>query len=224
MTDYPSPNSFSTSPYGNPYDNPYGNPNGSAAYPLNNQTPVQPPLEVSEPFNGKNSLYRTQCNSDTGSFSALLFIFGIGVAIVVIYNGIKNDDSTSLLFALIPLLFAVIGIIFGICTNLYVTISISPTFGTIIINTKKMCFCLNKQVIIQINDIQQIIVERDPFKTVQQGKVRYRVFGVTFKLVDGREVVGFTKIMDKHGEGKGVFQFLRNSLPTRIAYSGDLTN
>ena len=54
MTDYPSPNSFSASPYGNPYDNPYGNPNGSAAYPLNNQTPVQPPLEVSEPFNGKN--------------------------------------------------------------------------------------------------------------------------------------------------------------------------
>jgi len=87
-----------------------------------------------------------------------------------------------------------------------------------------MCFCLNKKVVIQINDVQQIIVQRDPFKTVQQGKVRYSVFGVTFKLVDGREVVGFTKIMNKNKEGKSVFEFLRNSLPARIAYSGDLTN
>ena len=216
MTDYPSQNSLNTAPYADPLTS------GSTAYPPNNQTPVQVPLQVNQPNYGKNAFYKTPCNFITGCIVVSFFIAGIGASVLMIVVGISSGQTEMIFFGLIPLLFAVIATILGSCSSLYVTINISPTFGNIIINKKKMCFCFNKQEILQINDVQQLIVQTDPHTTYEINGVQYNAFEVIFKLSDGREVVGCSGIIDKNGEGRRAFQIIRDSLPPKIGYGGNL--
>ena len=216
MTDYPSQNMMNTAPYADPLTS------GSTAYPLNNQAPVQAPLQVNQPNYGKNAFYKTPCNFITGCIVVSFFIAGIGASVLMIVIGISSGQTEMIFFGLIPLLFAVIATILGSCSSLYVTINISPTFGNIIINKKKMCFCFNKQEILQINDVQQLIAQTDPHTTYEKNGVHYNAFKVIFKLSDGREVVGCSGIIDKNGEGRRAFQIIRESLPPKIGYGGNL--
>ena len=216
MTDYPSQNMMNTAPYADPLTS------GPAAYPLNNQTPVQPPIQVNQPIYGKNAFYKTPCNFITGCIVVSFFIAGIGASVLMIVVGISSGQTEMIFFGLIPLLFAVIATILGSCSSLYVTINISPTFGNIIINKKKMCFCFNKQEILQINDVQQLIVQTDPHTTYEINGVQYNAFEVIFKLSDGREVVGCSGIIDKNGEGRRAFQIIRDSLPPKVGFGGNL--
>ena len=216
MTDYPSQNSLNTAPYADPLTS------GPAAYPLNNQTPVQPPIQVNQPIYGKNAFYKTPCNCITGCIVVVFFIVGVGASVLMIVNGISSGETEEIFFGLIPLLFAVIATIIGSCTSLYVTINISPTFGNIIINKKKMCFCFSKQEILLIDDVQQVIVQTDPHTTYTINGVHYNAFEVIFKLSGGREVVGCSGIIDKNGEGRRAFQMIRESLPPKIGYGGNL--
>ena len=130
MTDYPSQNSLNTAPYADPLTS------GPAAYPLNNQTPVQPPIQVNQPIYGKNAFYKTPCNFITGCIVVSFFIAGIGATVLMIVLGISSGETKMIFIGLFPLLFAVIATILGSCSSLYVTINISPTFGNIIINKK----------------------------------------------------------------------------------------
>ena len=149
MADYPpSQNSGYSSVYGDPLAS------GSTAYPLNNQATVQPPLEVSQAVAGKNGFYKTPCNCITGCIVVSFFITGVGVFLFMLVMGISSGETEQILFAFIPLIFAVIATILGSCSSHYVTINISPTFGNIVINKKKMCFFFSKQEILQINDVQ----------------------------------------------------------------------
>ena len=216
MTDYPSQNIMNTAPYADPLTS------GSTSYPLNNQAPMQAPLQVNQPNYGKNAFYKTPCNFITGCIVVSFFIAGIGASVLMIVVGISSGQTEMIFFGLIPLLFAVIATILGSCSSLYVTINISPTFGNIIINKKKMCFCFNKQEILQINDVQQLIVQTDPHTTYEINGVQYNAFEVIFKLSDGREVVGCSGIIDKNGEGRRAFQIIRDSLPPKIGYGGNL--
>ena len=217
MTDYPpSQNSGYSSVYGDPLAS------GSTAYPLNNQATVQPPLEVSQAVAGKNGFYKTPCNCITGCIVVSFFITGVGVFLFMLVMGISSGETEQILFAFIPLIFAVIATILGSCSSLYVTINISPTFGNIVINKKKMCFCFSKQEILQINDVQQVIVQTDPHTTYKINGVRYNAFEVIFKLVDGRSVVGCSGIIDKNGEGRRAFQIIRECLPQKVGYGGNL--
>jgi len=140
----------------------------------------------------------------------------------LIVTGILNGDSYGALIGLFPLLFAVVATILGSCISLYVIINISSTSGTIIINKKKMCFCFSKKEIVQINDLQQVTVQTDYSTHYEINGVHYDAFEIIFRLSDGREVKGCSGIIDKNGEGRRAFQIIRNALPSRIVFGGNL--
>ena len=120
MSDYPSQNGIYTAPYADPLTS------GSTAYPINNQTPVQAPLQVDQPNYGKTAFYKTPCNCITGCIVVGFFTMGLGASVLMIVVGISNGQTEMIFFGLIPLLFAVIATILGSCSSLYVTINISP--------------------------------------------------------------------------------------------------
>ena len=140
----------------------------------------------------------------------------------MIVNGISTGQTQTILMAFIPLIFSVVATILGSCISLYVIINISSTSGLIIINKKKMCFCFNKQECVQINDLQQVIVQTDTTTRYTECGERYYSFEVIFRLSDGREVKGCSGIIDKDGEGRRAFQIIRNALPQRIVFDGNL--
>ena len=193
-------------------------------YQQNAQTPYQPPIEVYQPVNsyGSNVTYKTPCNCIIGFIVVIFFIVGIGVSLLMITTGILNGDTKSILFGLFPLIFSLAATILGSCISLYVIINISATSGLIIINKKKMCFCFSKQEVVQINDLQQVIVQTDYTTHYEINGVHYDAFEIIFKLSDGREVKGCSGIIDKNGEGRRAFQIIRNALPPRIIFCGNL--
>ena len=194
-------------------------------YQQNNPTPYQQqPIQVYQPVNsyGSNATYKTPCNCIVGTIVVIFFIVGIGIFSFMIATGISSGQTETILFAFIPFIFALIATILGSCISLYVIINISATLGTIIINKKKMCFCFSKQEIVQINDVQQVIVQTDYSTNYEINGVHYNAFEVIFKLVDGREVKGCSGIIDKNNEGRRAFQIIRNALPTRIVFGGNL--
>lgn len=210
MTDFPNPNS---SPYYQPLNS--GIPNYQ-----NSPTPIQ----VNQPVNsyGSNATYKTPCNCIVGTIVVIFFIVGVGISALMVFLGISNHDVKLALIAFFPLIFAIVATILGSCISISVVLEISATLGTIVINKKKMCFCFSKQEIVQINDLHQVIVQTDLSTNYEINGVHYNAFEVIFKLSDGREVKGCTGIIDKNGEGRKAFQIIRNALPSRIGFGGDL--
>ena len=141
---------------------------------------------------------------------------------ILITDAISSGQSKKILFAFIPIIFVIIATILGSCKSLYFIINISATSGIITINKKKLCFCFNKQEIVKINDLQQVIVQTDNscFRSSKGG--RYKSFEVIFRLSNGREVEGCSGIMDKDGEGRRAFLIIRNAHPSRIVFDGNL--
>ena len=193
-------------------------------YQQNAQTPYQPPIEVYQPVNsyGSNVTYKTPCNCIVGFIVTIFFIVGIGVSLLMVTTGILNGDTETILFGFTPLIFSLVATILGSCISLYAIINISATSGLIIINKKKMCFCFSKQEVVQINDLQQVIVQTDYTTNYEINGVHYNAFEVIFRLSDGREVKGCSGIIDKNNEGRRAFQIIRNALPSRIIFGGNL--
>ena len=104
-------------------------------------------------------------------------------------------------------------LIFWIILSFYYTIRIDTSSKTIIVKEKKICCCCNKKEIIQISDLQKVIVESDD---------ETNSFYVYFKLINGRSIHGCSN-SNGNGEGKRVFERIRNVLPQNIAFEGDLT-
>ena len=194
-------------------------------YQQNTPAPYQPPIEVYQPVNnyGSDVTYKTPCNCIVGFIVTIFFIVGIGVSSFMTVTGILNSDLKGALFGLFPLIFAVVATFLGSCISIYVIINISATSGIIIINKKKMCFCFSKQEVVQINDLQQVIVQTDYTTHYEINGVHYNAFEVIFRLSDGREVNGCSGIIDKDGEGRRAFQIIRNALPPRIVFGGNLS-
>ena len=191
----------------------------------NNPAPYQQqPIQVNQPVSsyGSDATYKTPCNCIVGFIVVIFFIVGVGVFSFMLADGISRGHSQTILFAFLPLIFAVVATILGSCISLYVIINISASLGTIIINKKKMCFCFSKQEVVQINDLQQVIVQTDYTTNYEINGVHYNAFEVIFRLSDGREVKGCSGIIDKNGEGRRAFLIIRNALPPRIAFGGNL--
>ena len=200
-------------------------------YQQNNPIPYQQqPIRVNQPIRSykkkkkkkSKATYKTPCNCIIGTIVSVVFIFGVGYFSYMIATGISSGQSKKILLAFIPLIFVVVATILGSCENLYVIINISSTSGIIIINKKKMCFCFSKQEFVQINDLQQVIVQTDKTTRYNIFGGRYYSFEVIFKLSDGIEVKGCSGIIDKDGEGRRAFQTIRNALPPRIVFGGNL--
>ena len=211
MTDFPPPNKPNAAQYYQPITNDYNTPLNNA-YPQNNLNIYQPPIQVNQPYNssGANAIYRSPLDCIICVFVVLFFIMGTGAAILTVYEGISSGDTNLLFIALFPLLFTLISCIMGSLMNVYFSINIQATFGTIIISKKKMCCCFNKKEILQINDVQQVIVQTDS------------TFEIIFKLRDGREVKGLSGVTNINGEGRKAFVIIRNALPQNIAFGGNL--
>ena len=166
--------------------------------------------------------YETPCNCIIGFIVVIFFIVGICLFSIILSNGISKGQSKTIIIAFIPLTFVIIAIILGSVISLYFIINISATSGIIIINKKKVCFCFSKQEVLQINDLQQVIVQTDNHCHHTINGKRYNSFEVIFRLSDGREVIGCSGIMNKDCEGRRAFQFIRNALPPRIVFGGNL--
>jgi len=221
MTDNAAPSYQPTTSDGIPYQQAT---TGGIPYQQNTPAQYQPPIEVYQPVNsyGSDVTYRTPCNCIVGFIVVIFFIVGVGVFSFMIVNGISTGQTQTILMAFIPLIFSVVATILGSCISLYVIINISATSGLIIINKKKMCFCFSKQEVVQINDLQQVIVQTDYTTHYEINGVHYDAFEVIFRLSDGREVKGCSGIIDKNGEGRRAFQIIRNALPQRIVFGGNL--
>ena len=153
-------------------------------------------------------------------FPILLLISDILIMFYFIYDVISNGNiNTALIivFTLGGIIFILVSCFLGRVLPFYSSINISSTFGTITILNKKIFGWFDKKIIIKINDLQEVIVQ-----SKNLGKKNY--FYVIFKLSDGREVNDFPGVINKKGEGKKVFQIIRNALPQRIAFSGNLVN
>ena len=207
--------------------------NTTTRIPYQQNNPIsyqQQPIRVNQPVRShkkkkkkkSNATYKTPCDYSNGFMVTIFFIFGVGFFSFMIAIGISNVQSQAILMAFIPLIFVVVATILGSCISLYVIINISSTSGLIIINKKKMCFCFNKQECVQINDLQQVIVQTDTTTRYKECGERYYSFEVIFRLSDGREVKGCSGIIDKDGEGRRAFQIIRNALPQRIVFDGNL--
>ena len=207
--------------------------NTTTRIPYQQNNPIsyqQQPIRVNQPVRShkkkkkkkSKATYKTPCNYSNGFMVTIFFIFGVGFFSFMIAIGISNVQSQAILLAFIPLIFVVVATILGSCISLYVIINISSTSGLIIINKKKMCFCFNKQECVQINDLQQVIVQTDTTTRYTECGERYYSFEVIFRLSDGREVKGCSGIIDKDGEGRRAFQIIRNALPQRIVFDGNL--
>ena len=207
--------------------------NTTTRIPYQQNNPIsyqQQPIRVNQPVRShkkkkkkkSKATYKTPCNYSNGFMVTIFFIFGVGFFSFMIAIGISNVQSQAILLAFIPLIFVVVATILGSCISLYVIINISATSGLIIINKKKMCFCFSKQEVVQINDLQQVIVQTDYTTHYEINGVHYDAFEVIFRLSDGREVKGCSGIIDKDGEGRRAFQIIRNALPQRIVFDGNL--
>ena len=143
------------------------------------------------------------------SFS-LIAITGVSIAacIIVMTTNPKPEIFISLIF---PLALGFMFYCVGRNINIYVIINISYTLGTIIIEKKRMFHCYNKQEIIQINEVKELIIED------QEG-----LFNLKFKLSDGKYVYGLNEMYD-NGEGKKVLEIMKNALPERISLVDNLS-
>ena len=124
--------------------------------------------------------------------------------------------------SLLVFIFFIIGFVLGSIKIVSSEIKIIPTFATIEVIKKKTLCCFNKRETILINNLKNVIIQVDPINRFRIKRKRIRAFEVIFVLVDGSEVEALSGVTNVGRESKKVFNFLRNSLPERISFSGNL--
>ena len=219
MTDFPPQNNEL---YYQTLDGPTSN--QSPNFPSQN-TPdqYQPPIQVNQPYNSSrtNIHYRTPINFILVLMFFSFFFTGIGVTIQM-FSEMSSDDNQYIYFNFFPLIFTLVAIILGSILSLYYVIDIETSFNTIIIKKVKICCCFNKKTIIQINELQQVIVQTDYSTSYSIFGATYNGFEIIFKLVDGREIKGFSGVIDRNDEGRKAFNLIKNALPHNISFGGNL--
>ena len=86
----------------------------------------------------------------------------------------------------------------------------------------KIFSCFNKRETIFIGRILNVIIQVSPFHHFRvKRRMHVSAFEVIFELIDGSKVIAFSGIMDG-GESRKAFKILRNALPERISFSGNL--
>ena len=198
-------------------------------YPMETTGPQQSPLIINQGYNstnmpgsGSNVTYTTPCNCAVGGVITLFFIVGTSMFIIMIVYAISNQDGKLALVSLFPLFISILAIVLGSKKNLCYSIIVDHYLQTVVIKSKRMCFCFSKYNTIQIGEIQQVIVQIDHTTSYQINRVYYNAFEIIFKLVNGREVRGCSGVINKNNEGARAASILRNALPPNITFGGDL--
>ena len=124
--------------------------------------------------------------------------------------------------SLLVFIFFIIGFVLGSIKIVSSEIKIIPTFATFEVIKKKTLCCFNKRETILINNLKNVIIKFDPINRFRVKRNYIPAFEVTFVLVDGSEVEALSGVINVGRESKKVFNFLRNSLPERISFSGNL--
>ena len=198
-------------------------------YPMGTAAPQQEPLTVNQGYNtnympgpGSNVTYTTPSNCIIGAIVTVFFIVGTSLFIFMIALAISNGDGKFVLISLFPLVFSIVATVLGSKFNLCASITVDHYLQTVVIQSKRMCFCFSKTNIIQIGEIQQVIVQIDHTTSYNINGVYYNAFEIIFKLVNGREVRGCSGVINKNNEGARAASILRNGLPSNIPFGGEL--
>ena len=159
---------------------------------------------------GNNAIYRSPCDFKYCTLFIFIFFSFFVSTIVMISVGIFEDSLKFKLLSFFPLIILTFVFIVGCTNNIFVVINISPSLGTIVITKRRLWCCFAKKEIVQINDVQEVIVHTQNYSV-----------NVIFKLSNGREVYGLSKIYDEN-EGRKAYKIIKNALPERISFSGNL--
>ena len=196
------------------------------AYPMGGAPTQTEPITVNQTYSPNimfpNVTYSTPCNCVIGCVISGFFLIGTFMFITIIALGISNEDTTLVLVSLFPLIFTIVSIILGIRHDLCSSITVDHNLQTVIIKTKKMCFCFSKSNIIQINEIKEVIARIDHSTHYNINGVYFNAFEIIFQLVDGRQVIGCSGVINKNNEGIRAASILRNAFPPNITFSGEL--
>ena len=169
-----------------------------------------------------NNSYTTQKDYSILFISGILLIAGITVIIITIKSSIEKKDIKKLLpalFSIIP--FAAIFIL-GYILHIYNEITVDYSVGNIIFKTVKLFpfFTINNTV--QIKQIRHITVKNNFHIKTKTNCGTYYAFEIYITLKDGTKDKVCTGI-DKDGEGRNVYTFLKINLPKNTSFSGNLT-
>ena len=200
---------------------------GWPVYPKNNPTSYSQPnkLNQSTNINGREATYQTPFNYVSATIIISFILFGIFDTLINLFLSIKNgEDLGGIIRCFLPLVFFIIGFVFGIVEIISCEIKILPSYGIIEVNKKKLKIfsCFNKRETIFIGRIINVIIQVSPFHHFRVKRRKHvSSFEVIFELIDGSKVIAFSGIMDG-GESRKAFKILRNALPERISFSGNL--
>ena len=171
------------------------------------------PINQHNQNNGTYAIYRCRETFYFCAFAFVFFFVGLFASSLCITSWLYDKQIILLFVSPVPLVFTIIGSILLSVWNLWVNINISSTLGTIKITQERIFCCYNKEKIIQINEVQKIIYTINDLN-----------FSINFKLSDEREVNGWIDASNKNGQGRRALEILRNSLPKRIIFEGNIDN
>ena len=198
-------------------------------YPMGTAAPQQEPLTINQGYNSNympgpdsNVTYNTPYNCVVGAVTTVFFIIGAALFIFMIALAIANQEGKFVLISLFPLVILLVSIFLGSRFNVSHSIIVNHYLQTVIIKSKRMCFCFSKSNSIQIKEIQKVIVQIDHTTTYNINGVDYDAFEIIFKLIDKREVRGCSGVINKNNEGARAASVLRNALPPNVIFGGDL--
>ena len=191
----------------------YENLNSEKTDKQNNPTQTQSLIPANPQItnDGTDFIYSTPLEKSYILFF-LCFFIGIVIAIIVLIYGMYFENKDIIFSSPLPLIFTIVGFILGITVNIQIVINISSALGTIVIIKKKTYWRFNKEKIIQINEVQEVI-----FQDFED------YFEINFKLSNETEVNGFVRIyQNSYEERRKAIEIIRNALPQRIAFDGDI--
>lgn len=216
MTDFNDQNNIYSTPNYTPL---YNNDNYSSS---NYMTPAPPQITLNNitlnkeniPYNESKEyiIYR----SPFDCIHALILVISniiIVMSFIICLSCLLNYFE----YFFISIFFPFFGCIFGCCCKIgYYYIFFDSSFQNIIIKEAKIFCCLSKKKIIKINDIQNIILE----KNGEVGRIRFKII---FKLAD-QNMVTLINAFDKNGECFNAFEVIKKVFPKEIVSEGLSTN
>ena len=201
-------------------------------YPSDITPDYSTPIEVNETTKANNInienpppsilYYKTPYNTAKCITFFTIIIIGIFELIITLPDFMNNNKKSDiLLFSLIFQVFTLVGFIFALISQFYVIIKIDNNLGIIMIKQRKIICCFKKTKKIQINDIDEISIEKDCSSYYANGKP-CGSFKINILLNNGRQINVCRDAVDKYNASKKALNFLKKGLPQNILILGNL--
>ena len=149
---------------------------GEPLYPQNNQALYEQPIQGNQTTNayGTKVTYKSPTNFIIVGIVFTFLFFGTFGPVLTIFISIRDNDSViETICSGCPIFFAVIAFFLGSRKIVCSIITISPTLGIIEILRKKSLCCFNKQEVIQINNVREVIIRTDPINRFKINKKKF---------------------------------------------------